>query len=284
MRAQKDDVLLQPQLADEVQGRLPIRAVSDEEQPGGQLAVNPLKDLDDLADALHLTEVRQMAYEDLVVTGEVRAHAIAAVTRGEAFRIDEVVDDAYFAVDAKVLTGLLGEVRRNRGHTVALQQAKASDLEERLIEAQEVDVGPVQGRHDFRGVISDDLATQIRADGVRNRVVSVKNVDASLATGHGQLRRQRECVGWILEQGIRRDLDLVKVDARRVGRHADRPQVAEQMDDMPALGESEPELCRYHPASPEGRVADDTEAQRFLHGSLSKRFTRSVTGSGDSQV
>ena len=73
---------------------------------------------------------------------------------------------------------------------------------ERLVRTDEGDVGAVEGGDYPSAAVSDDLAGEEGADGVRNRVVRMDDVQTSLVVRYlGEFRRESKGVRGVAKSG-----------------------------------------------------------------------------------
>ena len=125
--------------------------------------------------------------------------------RVEARGIDEVRDhlDRSRLGDREVLPGRAGQPGGRCRDGVARQDRKARERQEAGVVSDEGDVGPVQGGDDGGRVAvgRQDLPGQVRADGVRDRVVGVNDVEPLAAADVHDRGGEAQRVGAVLELG-----------------------------------------------------------------------------------
>ena len=280
--AKEFDPVEQAQLVRHQLHRRQVGTVADHQQASWNVLHHAVKRPDDVRDALDPPKVRQVPHQGLVSAGEARPRTAIAMGGREPLQIDEIVDCRDFALQVEAIFHLPGKVVRHGRDSVAFEQAEACDLVEGIVEPDQGDVRAVQRGHDLRSVAAQHLAAEIRADGVRDRIVGVKHVDRLFATQRCQLRGQGQRVGRIREQRVPRDRHFVEADPRMRRRDPDRAPVADDMDRVAPLGQRHAKIRGHDPAAAQGRVADDGYRQRSFHGSLLNRPTRSLTGIGTS--
>ena len=106
-------------------------------------------------------------------------------------------------------------------------------------------------------------AGEHRADGMRNGVVDVENVERFGFEDLEHFGGERQRVRRMVEQRVGGDFDFVEMDVRIVGVHADRRGVADEVDVVPAGGELLAEFGGDDAGAAVGGIAGDADA----HGS-----------------
>ncbi len=240
--------------------RFSLRAVSDHQQPRRQVTGKTAEGLHHVLRALDPAKVGQVTDEKFVWPCVFRPQLGVAAVRVEAVEIDEVVNDFGGAVRAELFLGLSCQVARDGSETVALADTESRDLVERLVEAEQSDVCAVERRNDLGTFAVEHLLGEVRARGVRDRVVGVQDVDRVLSREFGELCRQGQGVGRVLKQRITRDRDLVEVHARLRVVHANGPEVADDVDVVSALRQAHAKLGGDDAAASDGRMTDDGDA------------------------
>ena len=153
---------------------------------------------------------------------------------------------------------------RDRRHAVGHFDAELRDRQIALVAPDERDVRAVQRRDDLE-LRLQDLLGQIRADRVRDRVVNVQDVELLVRRDLRHLRRQRERVGRIrIEQRIRRDRDLVVVNALVQKIQPRGHRVADEVHVVAAPRQRESELRGHDAGAAESGVAGDSDSQTSL--------------------
>ena len=120
------------------------------------------------------------------------------------------------------------------------------------------------------GVGGQDLARQMRAHGVGERVVRVDDVEPLAARDLDDLRGERQRVGGVFELRVGGRGDAVEGDVRLRRVEPARDVVAEDVHGVPAARQRGGDLRRHHAAAAEGREADDADPERrrgLAHGS-----------------
>ena len=103
-------------------------------------------------------------------------------------------------------------------------------------------------------------ARQHGADGMRDGVVDVENVERFGFEDFQHFGGERERVGRVVEERVGGDLDLVEMDVRVVGVHADRRGVGDEVDVVAAGGEFLAEFGGDDAGAAVGGIAGDADA------------------------
>src|SRR5207253_8495772 len=125
------------------------------------------------------------------------------------------------------------------------------------------DIGAVQRGDHFQASRAEDLLGQVRADGVRNRVVHMQDLELLVVGYLGHLRRQCERVRRIrIEKWIRRYCDFVKMHAFVKDVQPRRQRVADEVNVIAAPREGDAELRRHHAGAAERWITRDADSHR----------------------
>ena len=109
-----------------------------------------------------------------------------------------------------------------------------------------------------------DVLGRERRHRVGDRVVHVHEIKRHVLGDFRQARRQCEVVRRVLEQRIRRDRDLMQVDALVEAPKPRGRRVAEQVDLVSALSQPDRELGGDDARAAERRIANHAETKRPL--------------------
>ena len=114
----------------------------------------------------------------------------------------------------------LGEVRGNCRHSIGLVDAEAGDGKVRAVEADERDVGTVQGGDEgqAQAALAQHLPGQVGRHAVRDGVMHVQEVERVELGDFGHAGGEREVIGRVLEERIVEELHLMEVDVGLRGR------------------------------------------------------------------
>ena len=136
------------------------------------------------------------------------------------------------AGDAEVAEGLVAEVLRDAGDAVGLLDGVAGDGQIAAIEADEGDVGAVERGDEGQAAAAggEHLAREQGADGVRDGVVDVEQVELVELGDLSHARGQGQVVGGKLEERIIGDGDLVIEDAVVAAVEAKGLRVGDEVD------------------------------------------------------
>jgi hypothetical protein len=258
--AQVADVPLHAQLHREVAALRALGAVPHHQQYRGHFAPHRGEDPHDVLDPLARTEVRDVHHDALVLPSEPLARTgILPVPRPVALGVDEVRDHLDRALRMEDLDRLPLQIVRDRGDAIALVDAESRQRPERLIRADQRDVGAVERRRHPELRRRRDLPREVGADRVRDGVVRVEDVESVLVRDLRHLRRERERVRRILEERVRDDLHLVEEHVLLVALQTERNRVGDEVDLVSAARELDPELGRDHARSAVGGIAADAD-------------------------
>jgi hypothetical protein len=97
---------------------------------------------------------------------------------------------------------------------------------------------------------------------MRDRVVDVEEVELVLARDLRHLGGQGEVVRWVLEQAVRREVDLVVADVLLELVQAEGQPVGDEVHGVAAARELLAELGRHRARSAHGRIARDPDVHR----------------------
>jgi len=122
-----------------------IGAVANQQQFGWNFFADAVKDLNHIQDALHRAEVRKVHQQPLVV-GDILTPLFQPFRFAQILiAVHKVRDDLDVVLDVEHLKRAVAQILRDRGHAVALLDGKARNRKIRAVEADQRDVGPVQG-------------------------------------------------------------------------------------------------------------------------------------------
>src|SRR5260370_1183230 len=171
--AEKEYVLLQLFLAEEIFGGGAVGAIADKDELCGHLGTHQRKNLHTISHVLHWTEVREVHENWLGVGGPLRAQIRGVGARIEV-AVHKVGDDVDGALDVEFLERLRQQIVGDGGHAVALFDGKAGDGEIAAVAADEGNVGAMQRGDKGQAAGRGHRAGQQRADGMRNGVVNMQ--------------------------------------------------------------------------------------------------------------
>ena len=125
--------------------------------------------------------------------------------------VDEVADDFDGAGDAEGGFRAVFEVGGDRGDAVRALDAVAGDGEVGAVEADEGDIGAVEGGDEGQAdaAAGEHVAGEQRGDGVGDGVVDVEEIEGVELGDLGHAGGEGEVVGWVLEERVVGDRDLV---------------------------------------------------------------------------
>ena len=189
----------------------------------GTRCLQAVEDLDDVQNAFHRPEVRDVQ-EHLPARGHEPARELRRFRR-PALGVDEVRHDLDLLLRLEDLDRDFLEVLGDGGDDVGLLDAETRDRKVRAVLPDDRHVRPVQRRHEAEAPRGEHLAREVGRDRVRKRVVDVDEVEPLVRRDVAHARREREVVGRVLEERVRRDRDLVvrhAVERRRSGATASR--------------------------------------------------------------
>ena len=190
--------------------------------------------------------------------------------------IEEIRNDADFALHAQGRYRVGAQAARHRGHGVRLLDGKGDDPRVRRIAADERDIRAVQRRHHPRagegGRGRQHLIGEICRRCVRNGVVRVNDVEPPLFRDTRNRVDQRQQILRLAKQRVGRDFDRVEGQPRDAAAPAERRIAADQMNLVAARGKRVRQLGR-HDAAPANRgVADHAD----IHGRCFSRPARAI--------
>jgi hypothetical protein len=179
--------------------------------------------------------------------------------RRPALGIDEVRHDLDLLLRLEDLDRDFLEVLGDGRDDIGLLDAETRDRKVRAVLPDDRHVRPVQGGHETEAPRGEHLAREMGRDRVRKRVVDVNEVETFVRRHVAHTRREREVVGRVLEERIRRDRHLVIRDAVEEDVQARRHRVRDEVHVVPAPRELVPELRRDDARAAERRVAGDAD-------------------------
>ncbi len=210
---------------------------------------------------LHRPEVRQV-YQNLLPSSRIPRPRRRVRIPPVQVAVDEVVDDTNLVGHPEHRPRPLLQVAADSSHPVALLDRELHDGQVRPIRSHQRNVGPVQ-RGDKRQPSAQHLLGQQGADGVRNRVVHVQQIQARRLGHLRHAGRQRQAIRRIEEQRIGRDLHLVVVNPGVIGIQADGVGVTDEVNFMPPRRQLHAQLGSNNAAAAVGGVTGDAD----VHGS-----------------
>ena len=243
-----------------------VGAIADHEQARGQLAGDAGEDADHIGGALDGAEVREV-HEDLFAVGGVAGASLGALLGAERhvdIAVDEVGDDLDGAFGVEVLDGFFAQVIRNRGDSVALVDAEPCDGQVGMVEADEGDVGAVQGGDEGQAlaIAGEHFARQKRRDGVRDGVVDVEQIELVVVGDLGHARGEREVVGRELKERVIGDRNFVEGDVLLAPAEAEGLRIGDEVDLMAGGGQLDAELGSDDAAAAVGGIAGDADLHK----------------------
>ena len=245
-----------------------VGAVADEQESSGHGLGDAGEDFDHVGDALDGAEVGEVDEEALVGLGVAGAHG------GDEFRlanvdvaVDEVADDLDFGGDVECFAGAVAEIAGDGGNSVRLLDAELGDGQIGAIEADEGDVGAVQGSDEGEMAATDGehLAGEQGADGVGYGVVDVEEIERVELGDLGHAGGESEVVGWVLEEGVVGDGDFMEVNVGLTAGETEGLGVGDEVDVVSACGEFDAEFGGDDAGASVGGVTGDTDSSG-LHG------------------
>src|ERR1019366_10749285 len=181
-------------------GARTLRPIANQQQSRWNLLLYPIEDLDDVAQSLYGTKVRQVHQYPLVGAGVLGAMFQQFRSAVVEIAVDEVGNHLDGRLHRKHFQGPPLEILGDGGDAVALIDGKARDGQIRRIGANQRDVGTVQGGDVGQsatraGVIAaQHLARQHGTYGMGNRVVHVQQVELVNLGDFRHARGQRQIV------------------------------------------------------------------------------------------
>ncbi len=161
--------------------------------------------------------------------------------------IDEIGDDLDGAADVEFGDGAILEVAGDGSDGVTLLDGEAGDGEVAAVAADEGDIGAVEGGDEREAAGRSEHGTSEEgADRMRDGVMDVEEVEASVFGDLGHFGGEGEGVGRMIEERIGSNLDFVEEDAS-CGEvsgitEANGDGVADEMDFVAASGQLHAEL------------------------------------------
>jgi hypothetical protein len=149
---------------------------------------------------------------------------------------------------------------RDGGYAVALFDGISRDGEIAAIAADEGDIRTVKCSNKGQPARGGHGTREHGADGMRNRVVDVEEVQGFGFEHFQHFGREGQGVGRVIEERVAGNFDLVEMSVRVVGIHANRRGVADEMDIVAARGEFLTELSGDDAGAAVGGVAGYTDA------------------------
>src|SRR5258708_22369888 len=140
------DAVLHVVLARKIFGDAAVGTVADQHQACRHCLGDAAEDLDNILNALDGAEVGEVDEQTLVGFGKARAHGGYQLGVADVdVAVDEVADDLDLGVDLEGFAGSVAQIGGDRGDSVGLLDAELCDGQIRAVEADERDVGAVQG-------------------------------------------------------------------------------------------------------------------------------------------
>ena len=163
------------------------------------------------------------------------------------------------------LAGAVAKVGGDGGDAVGLLDAELGDGQVRAVEADERDVGAVERGDEgkMEAARGEHLAGEQRADGVRDGVVNVEEIERVELGDLGHAGGEGEVVGRMLEEGIVRDGDFVEVDVGFAAGEAEGLRVGDEVDLVAAGGEFDAEFGGDDAAAAVGGITGDADLHRL---------------------
>src|SRR6266478_522902 len=260
--AKEEDVFLKFFLAHEIFGGAAIRAVADEDELGGHFSADDGENFDGVCEALDRAEIREV-HED--------GFAVGSPLCGEAFvggaivkiAVHEIRDDFDGALDFEFFERLLEQIAGDGGDAVALLDGKTGDGKIAAIAADESNVRAMESGDEREAARRGHGAREQGADGMRNGVVNVEQVERFGFEDFQHLCGEGEGVGRMVEERVGHDFDFVEMDVRIVGVHADRRGVTDEMNVVAAGGEFHAEFGGDDARAAVSGVTGDADAHKM---------------------
>jgi len=122
-----------------------IGPVANQQQLGGDFLAHAVKDLDYIQHAFHRAEVRKV-HQQALVFGNILAALFQPFRFAQILvAVHKVGDDLDVVLDVENSQGAGAQILRDGGHAVALLDGETRDRKIGAVEADESDVGAVQG-------------------------------------------------------------------------------------------------------------------------------------------
>ena len=264
--ADEVDAVLHVVLAGEIFGDAAVGAVADEHEARGHGLGDAGEDFDDILNALDGAEVGEVDEESLVGLGEARTHGGDELGIADVdVAVDEVADDLDLGVDVEGFAGAVAEVGGDGGDAVGLFDAELCDGKVGAVEADERDVGAVERGDEGKMMAArgEHLPGQQSADGVRDGVVDVEEIERVELGDLGHAGGEGEIVGWVFEERVVRDGDFVEVDVGFAAGEAEGLRVGDEVDLVAAGGEFDAEFGGDDAAAAVGGITGDADLHRL---------------------
>jgi hypothetical protein len=202
--------------------------------------------------------------QDLLRLRRERGTVAVAARAGEGGDVHEVRDHLDGLRDLELVGGHLLQELGDGGDAVRPLDPEARDLEERAVLADQRDVGAVQGRDEPGRTRPQHLLGEEAGDGVGDRVVDVEQVEAVFASDLRHLRGQGQVVRRVLEEAVRREVDLVVADVLLELVQPEGQSVGHEVHGVAAPRQLLAELGRHRARSSHRRITRDPDVHRWI--------------------
>ena len=260
--ADEVDAVLHVVFAGEIFGDAAVGAVADQHQTRGHCLGDAGEDFNDILNAFDGTEVGEVDEESLVGLGETGTHGGDELGIADVdVAVDEVADDLDLGADVEGFASAIAEVGGDGGDAVGLFDAELGDGEVGAVEADERNVGAVEGGDEgkMKTARGEHLPGQQSADGVGDGVVDVEEIERVELGDLGHAGGEGEIVGWMFEERVVRDCDFVEVDVGFAAGEAEGLRVGDEVDLVAAGGEFDAEFGGDNAAAAVGGITGDAD-------------------------
>jgi len=250
-------------LRKEVARRAHFRAVAHKQEPRGHFPGDAAENRNDVRDAFHLPEIRNV--DDHLFVARFLLEAGAGPERGVEFPlVEEVGDDAQVFTDAEDLGGFPLQVFRDRSDAVAFQDGIPGEVLQRGEGAYQCHVRAVERGDNPWPLPPQHLAGRVRGQRVRDGVMDMQNVEFRTLRDFRHFGGEEQDVGrLVLEQRVVDALDLVEKNARvRMIAQFIGQRRGDEVNRMARVRKGLAKLGGHGPASAEGGITGDSN----LHG------------------
>src|SRR6266852_7897819 len=170
----------------------------------------------------------------------------------------EIGDHFDGALDVELLQRHLSQIFRDGRDSIAFLDRKARDGQIRPVDSDKGDIRSVERRYKWDAARPEHRARQVGAHRMGNGVMNVQKVERFACRHVVHLRRKRQGIGGMVEQGIIHHLHFMEMNAFRSLRHADGNGVADEVDFVPTRRQLETQLGGYHTTPTVCRITRDT--------------------------
>ena len=181
--------------------------------------------------------------------------------------VDEIIDDPDLAADVEFFDRPVLKIMGHRRDAVRFLDGEFDDPAERRVGPDQGDIRAVEGRDRLEPPVIEDLFGQIGAGRVGEGIMGMNDVEMMDLRQFDQFGGQPQLVGGELEQRIGRDFDLVNENVLMERAQTKGGRVADDMDLMAFLSQTDRQFRGDDPAPPVGRIANDADVHpKILSG------------------